>query len=102
MKTLPLKFEELPPVVVRISPVPTREFLDIVAQADTLVLDPEAIDKLAAAFAPYVVSVDGKKTSAKALLELDFNQFLAVIRAWVVGVREVPLPLPLAPDAGEQ
>src|SRR5690349_18802423 len=82
---------------VRLSGASIRQYNEIVEKYNTAVLSwmPEPVDAMCVAFAPFLEgwSFDDP-CDLEGLRGRDINTTFAVVRAWVVGVRDVPLPLP--------
>lgn len=107
MDTARLEFGEYPDdwVVVRISGVSVREFGRVIGAFNDAALRfmPEPVEALCDTFAPYLDSWSfPEPADAEGLRDRDVNLLLAIVREWVTGVRQVPLPLPLRSSAGEQ
>ena len=83
-------------IVARLSPVPLREFGEIVDLFGQALAGrwPDALRPLYAAWAPFVVSWSfPDDPTAETLEGQDATIVLAAIRAWITGVRRAPLPL---------
>lgn len=102
--TATLVFDEYPDdeIVVRLSPVPMRHYFALVEKWDAA----ERLGDYAALFRefaeaglliswtfPEPCDVDG-------FLARDFKLGVAIVREWIQGVRDVPLPLPRSASAG--
>ena len=101
-----LEFEEYPDdeVRVRITGVSVRDFGAIVDAFNEALgrFMPEPIGKLCDLFAPYLDSwTFDEPADADGLRERDVNLLFAIVREWVTGVRQVPLPLRLRSSDGE-
>ena len=104
MKTLSVRFKEMPgeEIVVRLSPVPTVDLLNIAELIAKLRLSRQSVRAMATAFAPYVVSWSyPEPVGVDGLLARDFNVLYATVNAWIGGVRDAPRPLPLRSSDGE-
>lgn len=93
-----LEFEEYPDewVRVRVSGVSVRDFGKVIAAYNDAAgrFMPEPIETLCDTFAPYLDSWSfPEPADADGLRERDVNLLLAIVREWVAGVRQVPLPL---------
>lgn len=98
-----VEFDDYPDdwVRVRLSGVSIRAFERVVDAGNKagITTRPAAFRELADLFAPFVDSWSfPEEPSADALLDRDMNFLLATVKAWVSGVREVPLPLPRRPS----
>lgn len=103
MKTITLTFDDFPDVVeVRVSPVPVEDLLAILEDQDGLKFTRESFTRLADRFAPFVVTWNGKKTTPATLLRQDMNVLIGAVLGWAAGVRDVPIPLPVASSSTEQ
>ena len=103
MKTLTIEFDEFPDqsVTVQIQPVPMLVFLDVIDKMANMTLDVAPFEALAQQFVPFIESwTFPEPVSIQGLLSLDFGMVIAVVNAWIEGVRDVPRPLPLTSTAG--
>lgn len=110
MKTLRVEFDEYPDEwwEVVVSPVPLGDFdgsptlFGLMGLVADLTMTPASFKVLYAAFLPFVQAWSHKgKPSVATMLRVDYKTVLAVIGAWVDGVRSAPRPLPRASSAGE-
>ncbi|CAB4173624.1 hypothetical protein UFOVP1028_38 [uncultured Caudovirales phage] len=104
MDTATLVFEEYPDdeIVVRLSPVPMRDYFGLAQQLDAA---SSAADYTAlfGAFVDAGVLVSWtfpEPCDLPGMMARDFKLNLAIIRQWIAGVRSVPLPLPRRPSGG--
>lgn len=98
-----VEFDDYPEdwIRVRISGVSVRVFEHVVDAGNKAGVTSRPTDfrALADVFAPFVESWSfPEEPSAETLLDRDMNLLLATVKAWVTGVREVPLPLPRRPS----
>lgn len=106
-RTMTLVFDEYPDdeIVLRLSPIPLGEFFALAKDFDALSEKGSGVDipefmrrfgdlALASWSFPEPATGDG-------LLTRDFNLALAIMAEWFSGVRNVPLPLPRKPSAGD-
>lgn len=104
MDTAVLEFEEFPDheIVVRLN-VPLREYeamLEAWVAASTM--HPARLRELAERFAPYLVRwTFPEPVGLDGLLEREPVLIFAIVRGWVRGVRDVPLPLPRRSSDGD-
>jgi hypothetical protein len=104
MKTITIEFDEYPgeEIVARLSPVPLDTFDAIVdAYIEAAEIIPEKVRALANLFGPLLVSWSfPEPADAAGLGARDPNLIVAIAREWIMGVRTVPLPLPVRSSAG--
>lgn len=93
MKRVDLVFEEYPdtPVSVVVSPVPMRAYFDL---SESYFRASMPMDEFRACLDTF----ERLAQPEPSLDELDFNLARAAITQWIAAVREVPLPLPVAPS----
>lgn len=103
MKTLTIEFDDFPDdrVVVVISPVAMGDLLDIIDRMSHVSMTREDIGGLLGLVVPYVESWTWPEpVSVEGFMVRDFSWNIALVNAWVDGVRDVPRPLPRASTAG--
>ena len=102
--TATLVFYEYPDdeIVVRLSPIPMRAYFDLLADYDAANTAPAyaalferfvGLGLLVSWTFPEPCDVDG-------FMARDFKLGLAIVKQWIVGVRDVPLPLPRSASGG--
>lgn len=98
-----IEFEEYPDewFRVRVNGVSVREFDAAIETYNESAVRfmPGPIEKLCDLFAPFLES--WSRDGDPDVRELDVNLLLALVREWVNGVRNVPLPLPRRSSDGE-
>ena len=102
MKTLRIEFEDSPGhILTIISPVSLDAYFTVREAYEAGNWGERAsFTALFAAWAPFVRSWSYKApVSAESMNALDPHPLLAAVKAWLDGVRDVPLPLPRASSA---
>lgn len=102
--TATLVFDEYPEheIVVRLAPVPMRLFFDLMAESDTA----RTVGALRDLFAKFIDAgllvswTFEEPCTLDGYLERDKALGIAIVRQWIEGVRNVPLPLPLSASGG--
>jgi hypothetical protein len=104
VKTITIEFDEYPDqeIVARLSPVPLDTFDAIVdAYLEAAEIIAEKVRALAELFGPLLVSWSfPEPADAAGLGARDPNLIVAIVGQWILGVRTVPLPLPVRSSAG--
>ena len=101
-KTLTIEFDDFPDerVVVVVSPVAMGDFLDVVDRMSHVGMNREDVGGLLDLLVPYVESwTYPEPLTVEGFMVRDFGWIVAVVNAWVDGVRDVPRPLPRASSA---
>lgn len=90
-RTATFEYDDYPglEVVMRVT-VPVRRYLEIVAFLDAVKLDAESMEKVAEIVDEFLVSWTLRGDALDQPLEL----LVGIVRAWLRGVRDVPVPLP--------
>jgi hypothetical protein len=79
--------------------VPMVDLFAIIDKARGLHMNVESFTDLFTAFTPYVVGWTWPEPpDVGGMLARDYNLMLAIVYAWIAGVRDVPLPLPRQPS----
>lgn len=104
-RTAVIEFEDYPDEWTRVRlDGPFREYRVIydAGVAATRQMSPENFEALCAALAPKLVEWSySESCDATGLTERDPNWIIALAREWVMGVRDVPLPLRARSSDGE-
>lgn len=96
-KTLRIEFDDFPDdwIETIISPVPVADFFAIAAAVRGLRTSLDDFGNLFGLFVPFVESWSyAEPVGVEGLMARDYNLVLAIIAAWVGGVRDAPFPLP--------
>lgn len=101
-----IEFEDYPDewTRVRLGGVSVREFGDVIEKFNEAVVRymPEPIAALCEAFGPFIDSWSyPEEPGAEGLREREPGLVFAIVRSWVRGVRDVPLPLPRRSSDGD-
>lgn len=105
-QTALIELDEYPDewIRVRLSGASVRQYNDVVNAYNEAVLSwmPEPVDAMCIKFAPFLVEWSyPEPCDLDGLRDRDINVTFATVKAWVKGVRDVPLPLPRKSSDGE-